>query len=136
MHHISIFHPSSDSKTEPKSISSIMNQTCDLKLLPLINEHAIYSRLSYIHLEPKQPSLQEINPYKMRVVFCKPVHALRVKSGPPGPTHDSFTAKPGSHHVHVTLWVMPPPFLCPTLSADAEPMHKCAVTIFSAQCAV
>ena len=78
--------------------------------------------------------LSEINP--LRVVFCKPIHALRVRGGLPSPNHGPFTAKPSSHHVHVTVRVTPPTSLCPTLSADAEPARKCTETIFSAHCAV
>ena len=45
-------------------------------------------------------------------------------------------AMPSSQHVQVTLRVTPPHSSCPTLSADAEPMHKHTETIFSAQCDV
>ena len=31
-------------------------------------------------------------------MFSKPVHAVRVRGGPPGPKHDPFTVKPSSHH--------------------------------------
>ena len=78
--------------------------------------------------------LSEIN--LLRVVFCKPVHALRTRGGPPSPNHGPFKAKSSSHHVHVTVRVNPPTSLCPTLSADAEPPRKCTETIFSAHCAV
>ena len=78
--------------------------------------------------------LSEINP--LRVVFCKPVHAVRARGGPPGTNHGPFTAKPSCHHVYVTLWVTPPTSPCPTLSADAEPARKCTEIIFSAHCAV
>ena len=40
--------------------------------------------------------------YKVRVVFSKPVHADRVRGDPFGPNHGPLTAKPSSHHVHVT----------------------------------
>ena len=70
---------------------------------------------------------QRLPPYKVRVVFSKHVHALRARGGQPGPNHDSFTAKPSSHHVHVTLRVTPPTSPCPTLSADAELVRKCTV---------
>ena len=62
--------------------------------------------------------LSEINP--LRVVFCKLVHALRARGGPPGPNHGPFTAKPSSHHVYVTLRATPPTTSCPSLSADAH----------------
>ena len=53
--------------------------------------------------EPKQPSLPE-SPYKVRVVFSKPVHAARARIGPHCPNHGAFyTAKPSSHHVHITV---------------------------------
>ena len=73
---------------------------------------------------------------KVRVVFSKPVHAVRAWGGPPGTNHGLFKAKPSSHHVHSTLPVTPPTSPCPTLSADAEPARKRAETIFSTQCAV
>ena len=74
-----------------------------------------HSQLSYTRSQPKQLSLPETL-YKVRVVFCKPVHAVRVRGGPHNLNHDSFTAKPSSHHVHVTLEVTPPTSPCPTLS--------------------
>ena len=46
---------------------------------------------------------------------------------PPGDNHSPITAKPSTHHVYNTLWVLSP---CPTLSADTEP------AIFSVQCTV
>ena len=45
--------------------------------------------------------------------------------GPLGPNHGTLTAKPSSHYVHFTLRVTLPTYPCPTLSADAEPAHKC-----------
>ena len=50
-------------------------------------------------------------PYKVRVVFCKSVYAVRVSGGPPGPNHDCFTAKrrhvtqsqPQLFHSHETM---------------------------------
>ena len=51
----------------------------------------------------------------------KPAHAARARIGPHSANHDTLTAKPSSHHVHVTLWVTPPTSPCPTLSANAEP---------------
>ena len=73
---------------------------------------------------------------KVRVVFSKPVHAVRPWGGPPGANHGLFKAKTSSHHVHSTLSVTPPTSPCPTLSADAESARKRTETIFSAQCAV
>ena len=111
--------------------------------LPKIRVHSP-PRFKFISLNLKFYSLEspfsinmplsEIN--RLRVVFCKPVHALRARGGPPSPNHDPFTAKPSSHHVHVTVRVTPPTSLCPTLSADAEPARKCTEIIFSAHCAV
>ena len=40
---------------------------------------------------------------QVRVAFSKPVHAARARVGPPGPNHGAETAKPSSHHVHVTM---------------------------------
>ena len=45
----------------------------------------------------------------------------------------TLTAKPSSHHVHVTLWVTLPTSPCPTLSADTEPASVSMQTVFSAQ---
>ena len=42
-------------------------------------------------------------PYNMRVVFSKPVYAVRARGGLPSPNHGLFAAKPSSHHVQVTL---------------------------------
>ena len=39
----------------------------------------------------------------MRVAFSKPVHAASARIGPHSPNHGTLTAKPSSHHVHVTL---------------------------------
>ena len=39
----------------------------------------------------------------VRVVFSKPVHAVRAWGGPPGTDHGLFKAKPNSYHVHSTL---------------------------------
>ena len=68
-------------------------------------------------------SCQKQTLYKVRAVFSKAVHAVRVKGGPLGPSHGPFTAKPSSH-VHSNLWVTPPTSPCPTLSPDAEPACK------------
>ena len=72
----------------------------------------------------------------MRVAFSKPVHAARARVGQPSPNHGTLTAKPSSHHVHVTLQVTPPTSPCPTLSANAEPVRNVQNTIFSVQCTV
>ena len=97
--------PSSDSKTEPKSTSSLNNQTRDL-------DHAYsltsmqWSALSVV-IHPLRVqatlSLPEMSPYKDRVAFSKPVHAARAGIGPPSPNHSTLTAKPSSHHVHINL---------------------------------
>ena len=99
-----------------------------------INEHAIVSTLGCHTLTQSPSSLpcQKSTPYKVRVVFCKPVYAVRARSGPPHPNHDSFTSKSSTYHVHVTLWVTPPTSLCSTLSGITESAHKCTGTIFSA----
>ena len=73
---------------------------------------------------------------KVKIVFSKPVHAVRVGGGQPGTNCGPFKVKLSSHYVHVTLWVTPPTFLCHTLSTDTEPARKRTETIFSAQCAV
>ena len=85
---------------------------------------------------PSSLSCQKPALCKVRVVFSKPVYAVRAWDCPPGTNHGLFKAKPSSHHVHSILPVTPPISPCPTLSADAEPARKRAETIFSAQCAV
>ena len=82
---------------------------------------------------PSSRSCQKPTLCKVRVVFSKPVRAVRVWGGPLGTNHGLFKAKPSNHS---TLPVTPPTSPCPTLSADAEPAHKRTETIFSAQCAV
>ena len=72
--------------------------------------------------EPRQPSLPEMNPYK--VAFSKLFYAARARIGQNGPNHGTFTAKTSNHHVHVILRVTPPTSPCPTLSFDAEPTCK------------
>ena len=47
-------------------------------------------------------------------MFCKPVHAVIARGGPPDLNHGSLTAKPSSHHSHDTLRVTPPTFSYPT----------------------
>ena len=81
---------------------------------------------------PSSLSCQKAALCKVRVVFSKPVHAVRVWRGPPGTNHGLFKAKPSSHHVHSTLRMIPPTSPCPTISADAEPACKRAATIFCA----
>ena len=129
------FRPSFDSKTKPMSTSSVNKLTHDFDYAHSFNKHAILSTIG-CHVPAQSPSSlpsQKQTPHKVRVVFSKPVHAVRVRGGPPGPNHDSFTAKPSSHHVHSTLRVTLPTSPCPTLSGDAELTRKCAETIFSAQ---
>ena len=61
---------------------------------PLINEHAIDSTTG-CHTPTQSPSsfpCQKPTPYKVRAVFSKPVHAVRVRSGSPGPNYGPFTA--------------------------------------------
>ena len=129
-HALEISKHCADSKNEPKSTSSLKKQTCDLS----INKHAVASIISLANTrsEPKKPSLPELNPYRVRVTFSKPVHVARVRIGPLGANHGLFTTKPSSCHVHSTLWVTTPPSPCPTLFADVEPVRKHTETIFSA----
>ena len=105
---------------------------------PTLNEHAIVSPLG-CHTSAQCPSslpCQKLSPYKLRVVFSKPVYAARERIGPRSPNHSGLTGKPRSLYVHVTLRVTPPTSPYSTYSADAEPAHQCAETIFPAQCAV
>ena len=64
---------------------------------------------------PSSLSCKKPDPCKVRVVFSKPVHAVRARSGPAGTNHGLFKAKPSSHHVHSTLPVNPPTSPCPTV---------------------
>ena len=73
---------------------------------------------------------------KVRVVFSKPVHAVRLWGCPPGTNHGLFKAKPSSHHVHSTLPVTPPTSPCPTLSADAEPARKQCAVLCNQKCTI
>ena len=94
------------------------------------HDHAMVSTIG-CHTQAQSPSslpCQKSTPYMVRVVLSQPVHVVRLRDGPSGPNHGPSTAKPSSHHVHVTLWVTPPTSFCPTLSADAEPVRKCDVT--------
>ena len=77
-------------------------------------------QLSHSCSEPKQPSLPETNPLKGMSDVSKPVLAVRVRIGPPGPNHAPFTAKPSSHHVHSNLQVTPPTFPCPMQNLGAS----------------
>ena len=52
---------------------------------------------------PNSLSCQKPTPYKVRVVFSKPVHAVRAGGGLPGLNHWPITAKPSSHNVHSIL---------------------------------
>ena len=54
-------------------------------------------------------------PHKVIVEFSKPVHAVRVRIGPPGPNHAPLTDKPSSHHVYIILQGTPPTSHCPTV---------------------
>ena len=67
-----------------------------------------HSFLPNIISVPKEPSLLGVNPYKVRVVLSKLIHAARVNICRPGVIHGPSTAKPSSCHVHCTLWVTPP----------------------------
>lgn len=69
-------------------------------------------------------------------MFLKPVHAVRLGSGPPGPNYGPFKAKHNSYHMHVTMRMTLPTSICPTslcatLSAHAEPAF-----LHSVQCDV
>ena len=73
-----------------------------------INQHTIVSTFG-CQIPAQNPSsllCQKPIPYKVRVTFSKPVHAARARIGLPGLNYGTFTAKPSSHHVHVTLHVI------------------------------
>ena len=137
MHLISISVQALTQKLHPCPLLALISSLVTLTT-PLINEHVIVSTIG-CHTPAQRPSshsCQKPAHCKVRVVFSKPVHAVRAWGGPPGTNHGLFKAKPSSHHVHSTLPVTLPTSPCPTLSADAEPARKHAETIFSAQCAV
>ena len=69
------------------------------------SQHSFLANISSV---PKEPSLLGVNPYKVRVVLSKLIHAARVKICQPGVIHGPSTAKPSSCHVHCTLRVTPP----------------------------
>ena len=140
------FCSSSDSKLNPCLLPALISRLVTLTMYPLINGTQLFV---VIHLFRAQAAFLARNQthYKVRVVFSKPVHAVRARGGPSSPNHDSFKAKPSSHLVYVTLRMTAPtspcptspcltPPTCPTLSADAEPMYKHPEIIFSAQCTV
>ena len=50
-------------------------------------------------------------PYKMTVVFSKPIYGGRAIIGPSATKQGLFTARPSNCCVNSTLWATPPPFL-------------------------
>ena len=123
MHYISI----SVQALPPKLTTHSLNkQTCDLNHAHSLTR--MHYRFSYTCPEPKKPfPYQKRTPYKVRVVFSKPVHA---RSGPPGL---NFTAKPSSHHVHVTLRVTTP--TSPETHHICWQMHHKNLFLHTAECA-
>ena len=108
---------SSDSKTEPALISSLV-----LWPHPLINEHVIVSTIG-CHTPAQRPSSLSCKKpalCKVRVVFSKPVHAVRSWGD-----HGLFKAKPSSHHVHSTLRSLSckKPALCKVRVVFSKPVH-------------
>ena len=82
------FRPSFDSKTKPMSTSSVNKLTHDFDYAHSFNKHAILSTIG-CHVPAQSPSSlpsQKQTPHKVRVVFSKPVHAVRVRGGTPSPT--------------------------------------------------
>ena len=101
----------------------------DMIVIHLPVKHGALISTNGFQFRTQQPS------YELRVVFSKPVHATRVRIGPPGANHGPFTAKPSSCHEHTTQRVTPPTSSCRILSVDTELACKHAETIFPAQCA-
>ena len=94
---------------------------------PLINEHVIVSTIG-CHTPAQRPSSLSCKKpalCKVRVVFSKPVHAVRAWGGPPGTNHGLFKAKPSSHHVHSTLRSLSckKPALCKVRVVFSKPVH-------------
>ena len=133
-HHISISAQAQIPKPNPSPLPVLISSSVTLT----VNEHAIVSTLGCHTLTQSPSSLpcQKSTPCKVRVVFYKPVYAVRVRGGPPHPNHCSFTSKSSTYHVHVTLWVTPPTFPCSILSGNTESTHKRTETIFSVWYAV
>ena len=128
MHHISIFVQALAPKLNASPLWAFISILVTLTM-PTLNEHAIVNT-SGCHTPAQSSDIhpcQKSTSYKVRVEFSNPIHTVRVRSGPPIPNNDRFIAKPSSHHVHVSLWVTPPTSPCPTISADAEPVHKYSV---------
>ena len=73
--------------------------------LTTVNEHTIVCSIS-CHTPAQSPrSLpcqRNQSSTEVRVVFLKPVHAVRLGSGPPGSNYGPFKAKPNSYHMHIT----------------------------------
>ena len=60
-----------------------------------------------MHLFRAQATFLDLNqlPTSWEWCFCKPVHRVRARDGPPGTNLGPFKVKPSSHHAHVTRWV-------------------------------
>ena len=133
-HHISISVQVLTPKLNPCPLPILISRLMTQWPCTLINEHAMVSNIGF-HT-PESPSslpCQKPTPFKVKVVFSKPVHAVRGEVAhpvPPWPFHWQ------AYHVHKTLGVTPSTSCCSNLSADAKPVCKRAETIFSVRCAL
>ena len=82
---------------------------------------------------PSRPSCQKLAFRKVRVVFSKPVHAVRAEGCPPSANHGLFKAKPSSYHVPAPCGPPVPPFL---LTQNQHTSAQRLSFLCSAQCDV
>ena len=66
-------------------------------------------------------------PYKVTVVFSKPIYAARAIIGSPATNQGLFTAKPSNCYVNSTLWVTPPPVPPFLLEVQALTVNICSI---------
>ena len=128
-HHTSIsvqaLTPKLNPRPLPTLVSRLMTLTMAMHKWPCNSQHY---RLLYTRSEPKQPSLPENNPCKVRLVFSKPVHAVRARGGPRGLDHGPFKASLAANMCTAPVGDPTHPFCW-----QRKPTQE---TIFSAQCAV
>ena len=66
----------------------------------------------------------EMEAYKPRQLLSDPIYAKNDGNGPPSVDQDLSTVEPRHGHAVGTLWMHPPTFPCPALSAVAEPISQ------------
>ena len=92
------------------STSRLNKQTCDFEYAHSLTsmQQSVLSVVTTSAQSPNSLSCQKPTPYKVRVVFSKPVHAVRARGGLPGLNHGPIKAKPSSHNVHSVLQMTTP----------------------------